>query len=96
MPGRVAALLDLFVVAGNVSTTILRKWSSIGVSTIRRLSSAMFESRSRQSSVVLQLIFQRGKARNDSLALFGLFGILFSTNSLVHIIDGAGLGEGSQ
>ena len=46
---------------------------------------------SRQDSVVLQFVFQGGKALDDGLALLGLLGVLFSRNSLVHIVDGAGL-----
>jgi hypothetical protein len=88
VPGRVAALLDLLVVAGDVSTAIVRKWSSLVVSTTR---SDFYIQNSRQNSVVLQFVFQGGKALDDGLALFGLLGVLFSRNSLVHIIDGAGL-----
>jgi len=43
VPGRVAALLNLFVVAGDVSTAILRKWSSIMVSTSYMLNCVIFE-----------------------------------------------------
>jgi hypothetical protein len=46
---------------------------------------------SRQRSVVLHLVLQRGKALNDSLALLGLLAILFSRDGLMHIIDGSGL-----
>ena len=42
---------------------------------------------------MLQLVFQCGKALDDSLALCGLLSVFFSRHSLVHIIDGAGLGK---
>lgn len=93
MPNRVSTLLQFLVVRGNIRFTIVIEGSRYR-SEVNGLSfeQALSGGHSRQSSVVLQLILQLGKAFDDALAFLRLLFIGDSDYSSVKIINGASLG----
>ena len=90
VPGRVATLLDLLVVASNISTAIFGKRSGSS-SSVRLVISVVAYRYSRQGSVVLNLVLQRSQALGKSLALSGLLAVGLGRHGLVDIINGTSL-----
>lgn len=90
VPARVTALLELLVIAGNISGSIVRKRSGL-----ERLAESYMlihhAGYSRHDSVVLNLVLQSSQALDYRLALLGLLSILLSRDSLVDIVNGTSL-----